>query len=115
MHDAAAIGNNPPTTGPQGSTILGADGSQASIVPARRALAWQLTDANGVGVVRERYWLTFQPGEMRVCTSCHGLNDKNQAGQTKPTNPPQALGTLLDYWKILQTLTPRVYLPLVVR
>jgi hypothetical protein len=115
MHDPAAIANNPPTTGPQGSTLLGMDGSQASIVPARRAMAWQLTDANGVGVVRERYWLTFQPGEIRICTSCHGLNDKDQAGQTKPTNSPQALGALLDYWKTLQNLTPRVYLPLVVR
>jgi len=36
----------------------------AAIVPARRALSWQLTDTNGTGVVRERYWITFQPGEI---------------------------------------------------
>jgi hypothetical protein len=71
----------------------------AAFVPARRALSWQLTDASGTPVVRERYWLTFQPGEIRVCTSCHGLNDKDQAGHTAPTNPPQALSQLLQFWK----------------
>ena len=44
-------------------------------------------DSAGTGVVRERYWLSFQPGEIRVCTSCHGLNSKDQAGQSTPTNP----------------------------
>ena len=52
------------------------------------SLTWQLTDPTATGVVRERYWLTFQPGEVRVCTSCHGLNQYDQAGHTTPTNPP---------------------------
>ncbi len=99
MHDAAAIAANPVIAGPAGSVVLGSDGSQAAIVPARRALTWQLTDGNGVGVVRERYWLTFQPGEVRMCTSCHGLNTKDQANQAKPANSPQALLTLLQAWK----------------
>jgi hypothetical protein len=97
MHDAA--GKNPATTGPTGSVILGADGSMAAFVPARRAMTWQLTDAAGTPLVRERYWVTFQPGEVRVCTSCHGLNQKNQLGRAAPANSPQALGTLLSYWK----------------
>lgn len=50
-------------------------------------------------VVRERYWLTFQPGEVRVCASCHGLNSVDQAGRPAPTNPPEALRQLLRYWQ----------------
>jgi hypothetical protein len=71
----------------------------AAIVPARRALSWQLTDTNGTGVVRERYWITFQPGEVRTCTSCHGINTIDQAGHPTPTNSPIALINLLNYWK----------------
>jgi hypothetical protein len=85
-------------------------------VPARRAMSWQLTDAAGVPVVRERYWLTFQPGEVRVCASCHGLNSVDQKGATTSQNPPQALLQLLNRWKQTNgdapTLTRRVYLPL---
>jgi hypothetical protein len=50
-------------------------------------------------VIRERYWLTFQPGEVRVCASCHGLNSVDQAGADVPVNPPEALRQLLQYWK----------------
>ena len=62
-------------------------------------MTWQLTDPSGEPVVRERYWLTFQPGEIRVCASCHGLNSADQAGQAVPVNPPEALRQLLQYWK----------------
>lgn len=82
-----------------GSVKIASDGSQAAIVPARRALTWQLTDADGVGVVRERYWLTFAPGEIRTCTSCHGINQKTQSNGLTPVNTPQALVQLLNYWK----------------
>ena len=58
-----------------------------------------MTDTNGVGVVRERYWLTFAPGEIRSCTSCHGINQQDQAGHPAPTNTPLALISLLNYWK----------------
>lgn len=77
---------------------LGLDGSMAAIVPARRALTWQLTNEQGKGVVRERNWLSFAPGEVRVCASCHGVNTSNQAKLAKPTNKPQALVTLLQQW-----------------
>lgn len=109
------MGPNPPPTGPTGSVILAPDGSMAAFVPAGRAVTWQLTDDAGAGVVRERYWLTFQPGEVRVCTSCHGLSDKDQAGQLEPTNPPEALQTLLEWWLLLQTLTAEAYLPVMTR
>jgi hypothetical protein len=97
LHDVA---DNPPApSGPPGSVALGVDGSLAALVPARRAMTWQLTDAAGAPVVRERYWLTFQPGEIRVCASCHGLNSVDQAGQPHPVNAPAALRTLLAFWK----------------
>jgi len=92
------FGANPPNPGgPAGSVQLGADGSMAALVPAKRALTWQLTNAAGEGVVRERYWVTFQPGEVRTCVACHGLSSTDQAGGGVPTNPPEALGTLLQH------------------
>ncbi len=97
MHDLPVT--NPPTTGPAGAVTLGLDGSMAAMVPARRAMSWHLTDPAGVPVVRERYWLTFQPGEIRVCASCHGLSSEDQTGAGPPTNPPEALRTLLQHWK----------------
>jgi hypothetical protein len=101
MHDAKAISSNPAPTGPTGSVGVSSDGSVAAFVPARRAMSWQLTDGAGTPVVRERYWVTFQPGEIRVCSSCHGLNERDQAGQATPTNPPKALLDLLQRWKTL--------------
>ena len=98
LHDPA-VDNPAPAGAPLSSIHLQPDGSSAALVPARRAMTWQLTDTNGVGVVRERYWLTFAPGEIRSCTSCHGINLTDQAHETTPTNAPMALVELLNYWK----------------
>jgi hypothetical protein len=87
--------------GPAGSVKIAADGSTAAFVPARRALAWQTTDAAGNPVVRERLWITFQPGEVRVCASCHGVNSKDQSGAPPPVNKPEALRDLLRFWKTI--------------
>ncbi len=103
LHDPAA--DNPSLSGaPLSSVQIGPDGSTAALVPARRAMTWQLTDTNGTGVVRERYWLTFAAGEIRSCTSCHGINQVTQAGQPAPTNTPLALINLLNYWKANTTV-----------
>jgi hypothetical protein len=100
MHDSATMAIQPPNpSGPAGSVKLGMDGSMAAFVPAQRALTWQMASPAGDPVVRERYWLTFQPGEIRTCTSCHGVNSKDQANHSAPTNSPEALKTLLQYWK----------------
>ncbi|CAM2010740.1 HzsA-related protein [Acanthopleuribacter pedis] len=99
MREPEEPANPPGATNPPGSVLLGNDGSMAAFVPARRALSWQLTDPQGVPVVRERFWLTFQPGEIRVCASCHGVNTADQAGNPEPVNEPEALRTLLQYWK----------------
>jgi hypothetical protein len=105
MHDASV--KNAPTSGPAGSVQIAADGSIAAFVPAHRAMSWQLTDAAGTPVVRERYWLTFQPGEVRVCSACHAVNSHDQLGAVAPTNSPEALRALLRTWKASQTTTPR--------
>lgn len=98
MHDAKTA-NPALANAPAGSVKIASDGSMAAFVPARRALTWQLTDAAGTGVVRERYWLTFQPGEIRTCTSCHGLNQQDQAQQSVPVNKPEALRELMKFYK----------------
>lgn len=98
MHHAAAIASNPPSAGVPGARIAH-DGSFAAFVPARRALTWTLADRDEVPVVRERYWLTFAPGEVRVCASCHGINEKSQSGGAASAQTPQALRDLLAYWK----------------
>ena len=98
LHDSIEF-NPPNSTGPAGSVGLASDGSFASLVPSRRAVSWQLTSPDGGPVVHERYWLTFQPGEIRACGSCHGVNTHDQAGQPPPTNPPEALRGFLRFWK----------------
>ncbi|MBX7143279.1 MAG: hypothetical protein K1X79_02400 [Oligoflexia bacterium] len=101
MH-SVADGVNMVTSGaPLGSVKLGDDGSMAAFVPAGRALSWQLTAEDGTPVVRERYWVTFQPGEIRVCASCHGINTADHMGNPAPQNSPQALAALLAHWKNL--------------
>jgi len=98
MHDASAA-NPPNPSGPPGSVQIAPDGSMAALVPARRAMSWQTVDGQGAPVVRERYWITFQPGEIRTCTSCHGLSSADQLGRPAPTNKPQALNRLLQHLK----------------
>ncbi|MBK8727679.1 MAG: hypothetical protein IPL96_16990 [Holophagaceae bacterium] len=99
---ATAVAKNPANPGgPTGSVKVAADGSMAAFVPSSRALTWQLTDATGKAVVRERNWISFQPGEIRTCVSCHGLNTRSQTGGTVPQNKPEALRQLLTLWKTL--------------
>lgn len=100
VHDPAALAANPPNPGgPPGSAPVALDGSVALFVPAHRALSWQTTNATGTPVVRERYWISFQPGELRACDGCHGVNSLNQAGEAPAANTPQALRQLLQHWK----------------
>ncbi|MEZ4295405.1 MAG: hypothetical protein R3B70_10550 [Polyangiaceae bacterium] len=91
MHDAPDGG-----TGVKGAFKLAKDGSFAVIVPAGRAVTWQLTDGQGNPVVRERYWITSQPGEIRVCPNCHGINKTDVVlHEPEPDNSPEALAPLL--------------------
>ena len=100
MHDAA--GFNVPSQAanpPLGGTQIQPDGSQATILPAGRALTWQMTGLTNESVVKERFWLTFRPGEVRTCANCHGINAHDQAGNASPTNAPLALRQLLRFWR----------------
>jgi hypothetical protein len=118
LHDSTALFFNDVQSGPvAGSVTIASDGSVAAFVPARRAMTWQIVGPAGVGVVRERIWVTFQPGEVRVCASCHGLNNISQASGTEPINTPEALRKLLLDWKERNAmeLTYRAYLPAVQR
>ncbi|MET0231384.1 MAG: hypothetical protein ABW186_10675, partial [Rhodanobacteraceae bacterium] len=101
MHDEDAFRYMAPSPAgaPAGAVPIASDGSAATIVPARRALAWQTTAADGTPVVRERYWITAQPGEVRACDGCHGVNDLNQAGLPPAQNVPQALRDLIAWWR----------------
>lgn len=93
---------NPPVAAnaPPGSVKLGLDGSMAALVPSSRALSWQMTASNGAPVIRERYWVTFAPGEIRSCTNCHGINSTDTVlNQPSPTNPPQAFRDLVQWYK----------------
>ncbi|HEY0456603.1 MAG TPA: hypothetical protein VGE41_09530 [Verrucomicrobiae bacterium] len=98
LHEPAAD-NVPNPSGPAGSMKLADDGSFAALVPARRAMTWQLLGTNGESIVKERYWVTFAPGEIRTCKNCHGINTSDQAGNPAPNNKPQALRDLLNWWK----------------
>ncbi|HUN23941.1 MAG TPA: hypothetical protein PK299_12505 [Anaerolineales bacterium] len=110
------LGLNPlPNGASAGSVQVFPDGSSAAFVPANRALSWQLNSPSNVGVVRERYWITFQAGEIRVCGSCHGPSEFLQNGQAAATNQPQALADLLENWQILQGLNEVLYLPIVLK
>ncbi|MBD8526707.1 hypothetical protein [Pseudomarimonas arenosa] len=101
MHDSQAMSLNATAPGaPAGSTAIFADGSVAAYVPTRRALSWQATDAGGTAVVRERYWLSFQPGEVRACDGCHGVNTVSHTGQTAAQNTALAFRDLLARWKL---------------
>lgn len=108
LNDPTAVAANLPVPAgaPKGSVPIAADGSAAWFAPARRAMTWQTTDADGIAAVIERYWLTVQPAEVRACDSCHGANTNNQAGHPAPQNTPAALTALLAYWKQQQGGTP---------
>jgi len=105
LHEPAAD-NVPVTNGVEGCLKLADDGSFAALVPARRATTHQLLGTTNDSVVKERYWITYQPGEIRTCKNCHGINTADQSfGQTNgpPNNSPQALSDLLKFWKTQNT------------
>lgn len=95
VNPSGPVGSN------EGSLQIANDGSMAAFVPAKRALSWQMVDQQNNAVVKERYWVTFQPGEIRVCASCHGVNTTDHLGNPVPTNSPLALAQLMAYWKNL--------------
>ena len=100
LNDPKAVQFNAPNPGgPPASVAIASDGSAAAFVPTRRAMAWQSTAPDGTPVVRERYWITFQPGEIRTCDGCHGVNEVNQAGLPPAQNTALAFRQMLAQWR----------------
>ncbi len=100
LHDTMPL--NVQTAGaPAGAVRICDDGSVAAIVPAGKALTWEMlaNDAAKTSQVKERFWVTFQRGEIRTCANCHGINTADQAGAPPPNNAPSALAALLAQWK----------------
>jgi len=99
LHDQNAMQYNIPfTNAPPGSAEIYADGSVAFFVPARRALSWQTLSPQGEAVVRERYWITVQAGEIRACGGCHGVNQIDQSGALPSIQKAEAFRELLRHW-----------------
>ena len=99
LHDQNAILNNIPfTNAPPASAEIAEDGSVAFFVPARRALSWQSLSPVGEAVVRERYWITLQAGEIRACGGCHGVNQVDQSGALPSLQKAEAFRDLLRHW-----------------
>ena len=123
LHDT--MSENVVTPGaPAGSVRLGDDGSFAAILPAGKAMTWHLLDNDvaKTSQIKERFWVTFRKGEIRSCANCHGINTSDQSGTVanpvpRPTNPPQALATLLQSWKtnhppgVMQFATAAISVP----
>ena len=49
--------------------------------------------------MQERVWITVQPGEIRACDGCHGINSTNQAGAPEAENTALAFRAMLRRWK----------------
>jgi hypothetical protein len=102
LHDANTMTHNTHATANlPGGFPIHADGSVAMYVPTRRALSWQTVGPapQYVPTVLERYWITLQPGEIRTCDGCHGVNTTNQANQPASTQTADAFVDLLTRWK----------------
>ena len=62
----------------------------------------QLGAPDGTPVVRERFWISAQPGEVRACDGCHGVNRNSQAGAGAAQNVALAFRELLAAWRTEQ-------------
>lgn len=58
-----------------GTAPVHADGSFAVVVPTGVPLAWELLNAAGEVVVRERFGTELEAGEIRRCAGCHSPHD----------------------------------------
>jgi len=67
-----------------GTVPLASDGSFYVEVPADRALAIQLVDAEGRSVINETSWLYVRPGETLSCVGCH---NRRTSAPNKTGNP----------------------------
>lgn len=76
-----------------GSAPVAADDSFAVIVPADTPIQWELLNAAGQVVVRERFGTELKAGELRQCGGCHTPHDGTTG---KTTNQALAAPTNLS-------------------
>ena len=80
-----------PDTEVIGTAPVAADESFAVIVPVDTPLTWELLDAAGNVIVRERFGTELRAGEIRQCAGCHTPHDGTEGSTTNfaldsPTN-----------------------------
>ncbi len=80
-----------PDTAVIGTAPVAADESFAMVVPIDTPLTWELLDAAGNVVVRERFGTELRAGEVRQCAGCHTPHDGTVGSTTNlaldsPTN-----------------------------
>ena len=80
-----------PDTRAIGTAPVHADNSFAVVVPADTPLTWELLDAKGNVVVRERFGTELRAGEVRRCAGCHSPHNGRTGADTNfaleaPTN-----------------------------
>ena len=63
-----------------GTVPLAPDGSFYVEVPADRAIAMQVVDAEGREIINELSWIYVRPGERRACIGCHAPRQLAPAG-----------------------------------
>ncbi len=74
-----------------GTAPIHADGSFAVVVPRDVPIQWELLDAGGEVLVRERFGTELKSGELRQCGGCHTPHDGGTGNTTNlalaaPTN-----------------------------
>jgi hypothetical protein len=80
-----------PTDTLLGDVPVQPDGSFAAFVPANIPLIWQVLDAQGNLLVKERFFSEVARGELRQCSGCHSPHDGSFGSTTNsalssPTN-----------------------------
>ncbi|MEM7352642.1 MAG: hypothetical protein AAF657_17720 [Acidobacteriota bacterium] len=80
-----------PDTEVIGTAPVASDDSFAVVVPADTPLTWELLDAGGNVIVRERFGTELRAGEIRQCAGCHAPHDGSVGSTTNlalesPTN-----------------------------
>jgi HEAT repeat protein len=63
-----------------GTVPLAPDGSFQVEVPADRAMAMQVVDAEGREIINELTWIYVRPGERRSCVGCHAPRQMAPSG-----------------------------------
>lgn len=81
-----------------GTAPVQPDGSFAVVIPVDTPVEWELLDAGGNVVVRERFGTELKAGELRQCAGCHAPHDGTLGATTNAAlaNPTNLSGQNVD-------------------